>query len=202
PVRRLELRLRHRELILRVLERVLRLYGLMIEFTQAPGARLLQHDVGRREIAIRVGLLQLRLVVAIVDPRQQVADLDALPFLDRLGDYLAENLGADHDVLVLRHDIAAAGQHGAGLSRPFHRDDRGFYFGRTANGPLIDEKSGRAGHRENREHDRGRDDSARLLRVGRTRNPQRLELADIGPPGGFSGQGQTLLSASTIDIFI
>src|ERR1019366_10280247 len=141
-------------------------------------------------------------VVAIVDPRQQVADLDALPFLDRLGDYLAENLGADNDVLVLRHDIAAAGQPGAGLSRLFHRDDRGLRFGGTANRPLIDEKSGRAGHRENREHDRGRDDSARLLRVARARNPQRLELADIGPPRRFGGQGQTLLSASTMDIFI
>ena len=95
-------------------------------------ASTLQHDVGPRQIAIRIRLLELRLVVAVVDSRQQVADLDPLPFLDRLGDYLSENLGADHDVLVLGDDISAAGQDGAGLSRFFHRDDRGLHFGRTA----------------------------------------------------------------------
>src|SRR3984957_1196187 len=195
-------RLCHRKLILRVIERVLRLHSLSIQLAQTLCPRPLQHNICLRQIAIRVRLPELRLVVAIVDTHQYVANLDPLPFLDRLRDYLPENLGANHDVLVPCDYIPAAGQHGARLSRLLDADDRSLHFGRASKGLLINDVSCSADNRENHERDRCRYDPARLLRIRRARNPERLELADIRSLGCFGGQGHTLLSASTTGIFI
>jgi hypothetical protein len=76
----------------------------------------LEPDVSGGEVAIGDRLMQLGLVVAVVDPREEIAVADVLPLLDRLLDDLSENLGADNDVFVLSDDVAGTGQEDSTLA--------------------------------------------------------------------------------------
>ncbi len=111
---------------------VLRFVALLEQRLHADQLGVLKLQVGDGELVVRHRLLELGLVVAVVDLREQIALLDVPALFDRLSYDLAQNLGADRDVLCAGDHVAGAAQQLTGLAGALDGHRRGFDLERAS----------------------------------------------------------------------
>src|SRR5438876_574073 len=96
------------------------------------GFVLKEMKVGFGNVSNGNGLTQLRLIVPIINARQDIASFDVLPLLDGFFHNLSQDFCADGDIFVAGDDITRACQQYAGLAvRPRHYHHR-LHCGRPA----------------------------------------------------------------------
>ena len=163
----------------RNVEIVLRLISPLEQRLRPRQFGIAESGVGDGQVVVRDRLFELCLVVGVVDLGEQVAFLDVLALFDRFVDDLAENLGADRDVLGARDHVAGAAEQFARLAGALdgHRSDLDLErtSQRVQPGFVAGARKDRDDHQRN---DRGqRAASPPGLRAAR--DSQRLEVQNV-----------------------